>query len=337
MKTTTPPRHALIAAGALAVVVLLAAGCSERSTGPRYELTVIFDEHTEPTPPPKRDRDVRVVGARPDGTLYIGSQVEEESEVLLVRSPDGSQQPVPAELSTERIEAMATDPVSGDAFVLTYPDGWARIRRLHDGRIVQDFMPRTPDGGLFPPQERANDDTVDLFYDSSSGSLLYADENLYRLDPMALSTVVVPRPKPPGEAHDGVDAGGRDDYAVAYAVESKRGTIYVAIVSPKSTNNCRIADAVYRWADGRLTHVSGGCVRGEDDLIEGGLFNVATDPVSGDLIGWGASGAMNWLSNGKTIEIRGLGGDPIRGVAFDGAGHAYVGTGGKIFKITFRR
>jgi hypothetical protein len=139
--------------------------------------------------------------------------------------------------------------------------------------------------------------------------------------------VILARPAPPDEAHDAPDGAATRDYSVAYAVNPKTGTVHVAFFSLDSTvKKCLVGDAVYRVeADGRLAHMAGGCVNGEDDFIAGGLHHMAADPASGDLVTWGVAGAFTWLSKGKSTKVyfsdllSGLPSGVIRGAAFDGA------------------
>lgn len=329
-------RIGAVAAAAIAV----AAACSDP---PRrsYDATVLFDEQTTPTLAGEFRSELVLSGVAPDGTLYIRT-ASVAGQRIWVRAPDGSYPPAPAELRAEVIESMAFDPMSGDLFVLSYPQGQAHIRRFHGDRVVQNLVPIKPDGGNFEENRKALGDEVGLFYDASSGSLLYADGSLYRIDATGAATVALPKPPLP-EGHVGVDDDGEHDRRVAYAVNARTGTIYVAFTYFKATDKCRNrGGAVYRVeSGGRLSHVAGGCVNGDDDYIDGGPYGLAADPTSDDLVAIGPGGAVDWISKGKSTTIY----FPeefetptvVRGVGFDAAGHAYVGAGEKVAKITFRR
>lgn len=347
MTVTTPTRRSRITV-ALSVTVaaaLLGARCSDP---PRrgYELTAVFDEQTKPTLPGESRSELRLLGAAPDGTLYIETYVPPapREDTVWVRSPTGSYPPPPAELGAENVEAMAFDPVTGDPFVLSYPEGRAHIWRFHGDRVVQDLVPTNPEGGNFEENRKSGGDTVGLFYDSSSGSLFYADGSLYRIDANGAATVALSRPAPPDEMR-GADGSANRDYSVAYALNPKTGAVYVAFFSLESAGKCVVGDVVYRLeANGQLTHMVGGCIKGKDDIIIDGLDHLAADPTSEDLITWGVGGSANWLSKGKSTPIFFSDLFPgrfppgvIRGVAIDGAGHAYVGVGEKVAKVSFHR
>lgn len=346
MTVTTPTRRSRItvALGVTVAAALLGARCSDP---PRrgYELTAVFDEQTKPTLPGESRSELRLLGAAPDGTLYIETYVPPgPTDTVWVRSPTGSYQPAPAELGAEWVEAMAFDPVTGDLFVLSYPEGRAHIRRFRGDRVVQDLVPTNPAGGNFEENSKSGGDTVGLFYDSSSGSLFYADGSLYRIDANGAAAVALSRPAPPDEMRDAADGPAHRDYSVAYALNPKTGAVYVAFFSLESTGKCLVGDVVYRLeANGQLTHVVGGCDKGKDDVIIDRLDHLAADPTSEDLITWGVGGP-SWLSKGKSTPIflsdlfpGRLPATVIRGVAIDGAGHAYVGVCEKVARITFRR
>ncbi|MCI0545199.1 MAG: hypothetical protein L0Z49_12280, partial [Actinobacteria bacterium] len=285
---TTPTRWSRItvALGVTVAAALFGARCSDP---PRrgYDLTAVFDEQTKPTLPGESRSELRLLGAAPDGTLYIETYVPPApTDTVWVRSPTGSYPPAPAELGAENVEAMAFDPVTGDLFVLSYPEGRAHIRRFHGDRVVQDLVPTNPAGGNFEENSNSGGDTVGLFYDSSSGSLFYADGSLYLIDANGAATVTLSRPAPPDEVYDA--AGGpaaNRDYSVAYALNPKTGVVYVAFFSLESTGKCLVGDVVYRLeANGQLTHVVGGCVKGKDDVITDRLDHLVADPTSEDLV-----------------------------------------------------
>lgn len=132
----------------VAVIAPLGARCSQPpSQDP--DVTVIFDRQTEPTVASSFDRAVAPLGAAPDGTLYV-LVTQGGDESVQVRSRSGSYSPPPPEIAGEGIARMAFDPLSGDPFVLSFPQGRAHIRRFHGGRVVQDVVPtRTGDGTFF--------------------------------------------------------------------------------------------------------------------------------------------------------------------------------------------
>lgn len=324
------------------VVALLSAGCSSPMP-PRYEVRAVFDEVTKPTLPGEYRSELGLLGVAPDGTLYIKTNIDgDPRETVLVRLPTGAYVSPPVDLAAEFVEAMAFHPDSGDVFVLSYPRGRAHIRRFNGDRVVQDIVPTRPEGGNFEERRKAGGDEVGLFYDASSGSLLYADGNLYRIDANGTATIALPKPAFPDGAYLTPEDDAERDNRVAYAVNPRTGTIYVAFTFFTATVKCENkGGAVYRvGAGGRLSHVAGGCVNGDDDYIDGGPFGLAADSTSDDLVATGAAGAVNWISKGKSMRIdfpEEFDAFAIRGVGFDAAGHAYVGAGEKVAKITFRR
>jgi hypothetical protein len=328
------------------VVVLLGAGCSNPAP-PRYEVTAVFDEITKPTLPDEERGELRLLGVAPDGTLYIETEIipdlrQDVRTNIMVRLPTGAYAPPPVELDAEWIQGMAFDPASGDVFVLSFPQGRAQIRRFHGDRVVQDVVPTKPQGGNFEENRKAGGDEVGLFYDASSGSLLYADGSLYRIDATGTATVALSKPALP-EGHVAANGDADRDNRVAYAVNPRTGAVYVAFTDFSATVKCtNRRGAVYRVeAGGRLSHVAGGCFNGDDDYIDGGPYRLAADSTSDDLVTTGPLGAVNWISKGKSTRVDfpdEFGRvDPVRGVGFDAAGDAYVGADEKVAKITFRR
>lgn len=330
-KAKTPTRRKSGIVLLAAVIALLGPRCSQPpSKDP--DVTVIFDRQTEPTVASSFDRAVAPLGAAPDGTLYV-RVTQGGDESVRVRSGDGSYSPASREMAGEGIAAMVFDPLSGDPFVLSFPQGRAHIRRFHGDRVVWEVVPtRTGDGTFFEPTKGGlYSDRMDLFYDSSSGSLLYADGDLYRIDAGGAATMVVPRPAPR-------NGGNR----AAYAVNPTTGTVYVAFEDPRAPADCRVRHAVYSVDfTGTMNRLAGGlCAKGEhaperDRVIFGPILGMAVDPVSGDLFWWYPGPELDRLSKSEILSIdHGLFGT-FRGAVFDAAGNAYIGVGGTVAKLTF--
>jgi hypothetical protein len=330
-KAKRPTRRKSCIVMVATVIALLGSRCSQ-PTSKDPDVTVIFDRQTEPTVASSFDRAVAPLGATPDGTLYV-LVTQGGDESVQVRSRAGSYSPAPREIAGEGIAAMAFDPLSGDPFVLSFPQDRAHIRRFHGNRVVQEVVPtRTGDGTFF---KRAKgglySDRVDLFYDSSSGSLLYADGDLYRIDAGGAATVVVPRPAPR-------EGGNR----VAYAVNPKTGAIYVAFEDPRAPADCRIRHAIYSVDfTGAMIRLAGGlCAKGKhaperDRVIYGPILGMAVDPASGDLFWWSPVAELHRLSKSEILSVDHLQFGTIRGAVFDAAGNAYVGVGGTVARVTF--
>lgn len=347
-------------------ITLLAVRCSD-SKPKEPTVTVIFDDQSEPAltkvgpalngEPGIPSRVVDPLGATTDGSLYLRIETSADTPggdpkvFLRVRSPAGSFLPPPTEIAREGIAAMAFDPRSGDPFVLSFPGQQAHVRRFRGDRVTEDLhLTTSGDGaplvytlGSFPEASLPRGaDPLQLFYDASSGSVLYANGDLYRVDAEGRATIAVARPVPkvPGAP-------------VVYAVDAKRGTIYVAFEDPKLPAGCGYAYAVHRVEPGgSMTRLAGGVCgktkhKDRDHATLGGVDGMAVEPVSGDLFWWNLTGdGLHRLAKGKVTSTtkatcqfpqgRGpCGLTPGRTTAAVGDGNIYVSFGRVIAKVTF--
>jgi hypothetical protein len=282
-----------------------------------------------------------VLGAAPDGSVYLRVRAErpgtfDPKVTYQVRSTEGSYLPVPPAMIDEGIFAMAFDATTGDPYVLSFPENRGHLRRFRGEQVEEDVALSKPDGtpltytGDPHPEVYTPDgsDLVQLFYDSSTRSVLYANGGeLFRIDAQGAMTVLRSRPVPRTKENH-----------VAYAVDSKTGRLFVAFEEPTVPPACSYGYAIYRIeAKGSLTRLAGGvCDKGKnsrDRATPGGVDGMAFDSGSGALFWWSLWGGLQRFVDGEVTTTKNE--LLARQAVIDGTGDVYVSLGPEAVKVTF--